>query len=283
MFAPEVSTARASIRSVILADEMTHRALAYIAAGTRGGGTLSAEDLEAYMHAPDRLKPRYQNLFTASVAETIASVADAFGTGSQISPGETWRDYLVRVRWAAGDVDAIRLTDLGRRILQELERPTVDLDDDNPIAVIIHPEDPFAYIRVFELIASQGGGMFVDPYIGTKELMDILSIPSVKQILTGSRKIKEHTLMAKALGIVAEPPEVRWVPQAELHDRFFIPSSGDLLAFGSSLNTIAKRPGVVIPFGDPTLTAATRAAYAALWKKGTHLAPSTGGSEPGQP
>jgi hypothetical protein len=258
---------------VMIADEMAYRALAYLAAATHGGGTLNAEDLEAYLSAPEKLKPRYQSLLTENVYGSIASMADAIGRGKQISPGETWANYLVRVRWAVADKRSMRLTELGRNILRHMERPVLDVDGDDPIAVIIDPKDPFAHIRVFELIASRGGGMLVDPYLGTKELLDVLSIPSVKRVLMGSKKKKEHTLMTKALGVADDPPEVRWVPQEELHDRFFIPGSGDVLAFGSSLNTLTKRPGVVIPFGDPALTEAIRTAYGALWDGGTELLP----------
>lgn len=264
----------------MIADEMAHRALAYLAAATHAGGILSADDLEAYLSAPEKFKPQYQSLFTESIYGSIASMADAIGRGKQVSPGETWGDYLVRVRWAVADKRSMRLTEVGRNILRHTERPVMDVNGDDPIAVIIDPKDPFAHIRVFELIASHGGGMLVDPYLGAKELIDVLSIPSVRRVLTGSKKKKEHALMTKALGVANDPPEVRWVPQEELHDRFFIPGSGNVLTFGSSLNTLTKRPGVVIPFGDPTLTGAIRTAYGALWDMGIELAPDAEDAAP---
>ncbi|MGG7462814.1 hypothetical protein [Plantibacter sp. YIM 135347] len=258
---------------MMIADEIAHRALAYLAAATHGGGTLSAEDPEAYLSAPEKFKRRYESLLTENIYVSIASMADAIGRGKQISPGETWGNYLLRVRWAVADKCSMRLTELGRNILRHMERPVLDVDGDDPIAVIIDPKDAFAHIRVFELIASHGGGMVVHPYLGTKELLDVLSAPSVKRVPMGSNKVKRHTLMTKALGVANDPPEVRWVSQAELHDRFFIPGSDDVLTFGSSLNTLTRRPGVVIPFGDPALTEAIRSAYGALWDRGTELVP----------
>jgi hypothetical protein len=269
-----VLTFRDSIHIVMIADEKAHLALTYIAAATRGGGVLTVAALEVFATAPGKADARYENVMSARMSASFVSIADAFGRGELISGAERWADYLVRLSWAKVEGDSIRLTVLGKSVLQDLERPKVDVDSDNPISVIIDPKDPFAHIRVFELISSQSGGTLVDPYIGAKELIDVLSISSVSMVLTGDKKKGEHALMAKALSIAEEPPEVRFLPQVALHDRFFIPDMGDVISFGSSLNTLAKRPGVVMPLGDPAASKAIREVYGSLWKGAVQIVPA---------
>gem|GEM_PF-1504904 len=257
-----------------IADESTHRALAYVAAATRSGGSLTVDQLDAYVMAPDRAGPKYSSTDFVSSMAVLASMADVFGRGRQVAPAELPSQHLARLEWAKVEDSQIRLTDLGQTILRGLDRPVVDLDTDAPVAVIINPEDPFAHIRVFDLIASREGGLLVDPYIGAKELLDVFAIPTVRRVLTGSRKNAEHALMQRALSIATDPPEVRWISQEHLHDRFFIPDSGDVIFFGSSLNTLARRPGVVAPLPDPAASAAVKSAYTALWNEATKLPPA---------
>ncbi|WP_447522229.1 hypothetical protein [Salinibacterium sp. NYA9b] len=257
-----------------IADEKTHIALSYIAAATRGGGVLTALALEEFANSPNKARARYESLLAASLAGSIASMADAFGRGELIAEAETWAHYFVRLSWVIVDGDSIRLSSLGKAVLHELERPIVDVDSEEPISVIIDPKDSFAYIRVFELISSHGGGVFVDPYLGTKELLEVLNLSSVNRLLIGDQKKKDHSLMAMALGKAANPPEVRFLSQKLLHDRFFIPDMGDVISFGSSLNTLVKRPGVVVPIKDPAASMAMREVYESFWQKAEKIVPS---------
>lgn len=264
-----------------IADETTHQSLAYVAAATRLGGVLSSEQLDEYSNQPTPMPARYRTtggfaqIFAEATRDTLSSLQ---GLRTLVAHEEPMSDFLSRLQWISrtDDGNTVRLTALGKAILAELDNPKIDVSSDSPISVIIDPDDPLAYARIFDLVASSDGGLLVDPYLRFNEIAELLLIPTVTKILTSTHRRKEiAALTSMALSAVAQPPEVRTASSADIHDRFFIPDSGDVLIFGSSLNSIAKRPGVVTPITDVNASAAIRQAYSAIWDKSEPIEPRT--------
>lgn len=260
-----------------LADEDTHLALMYVAAATRNGGRLSAAQLEAYIAAPERGRAKYANSMLNSLSKQIAAGLGGVLASEKIRDGETMTAFLSRISWLdSSDMDAIRLSGLGKAILAELNNPKIDISSDSPISVVINPTDPFAYVRVFELISTQSSGLIIDPYFGFSELTDISDIQVVRRVLMSDHDLKtKRPIFERALGLLPDPPEVRYLPLKDLHDRFFIADVGDVLVFGSSLNSISKRPGVVTPIADETASGAIRNSYEQLWLTASQILPNT--------
>lgn len=251
----------------MIADQRTHRVLAYIDSITRSGGTLSPDELEGYALSPDRVPPSYRDVYSLTMA-----MDDSLRRVRVPNTGESAYQYLSRLGWI-DSVDGIRLTELGRLVLRELNRPKVDVDSNDPITVVIDPEDPFAHVRIFELISTSTGGLLIDPHLESKQLRDVVGIESVSRVLIGDSKRSQFEMMRMTLAAAEDAPEVRWLPRAKLHDRFFIPDTGDVLSFGSSLNSITKRPGVVIPIADRAAAGAIRTVYEKLWLASESLVP----------
>lgn len=229
------------------------------------------------MEGPSRRRPTYKHpgldgMFSGLEAFGKA-VSNAYGSSYLLEPGETWAEYFLRVKWAVGDSSAMMITQLGRTVLTDLGREQVSMDSDEPLHVLIEPEDPFAYIRVFASIASHRDGLLVDPYLEVEQVLDVLKVPSIRRILTGSSKQRMHPLMAMALGRLEGPPELRWADASRLHDRFFLPDAGGMLMLGSSLNSIAKRPGIVVQIKDAAAVDAVRTAYLEIWEAATVIEP----------
>lgn len=267
----------AILERVRIADEETELALAYLGAVSRDLRSLSSADLDAFMAGPSRRRPTYRNpaldgMFSG--LETFGkAMSNTYGSSYLVDPGETWAEYLLRLKWAAGDSSAMQITQLGRTVLSELGREQISLDSDEPLHVLVEPTDPFAYVRVFASIASRSGGLLVDPYLEIEQVLDVLKVASIRRILTGSKKQQMHPLMSMALGRLENPPELRWIDASKLHDRFFLPDMGDILMLGSSLNSIAKRPGIVVQIKDAAAVDAVRTAYRAIWESATVIEP----------
>ncbi|WP_344754652.1 hypothetical protein [Gryllotalpicola koreensis] len=203
-------------------------------------------------------------------------MADALGRQFEVEEGETMSAYFSRLGWATVQHGHVRPTKLGMAVLQELNRPTVDVSTDEPVTVVIDPTDPLAYARVFDVITGQSAGMIVDPYLGTPQFFDLADVPSVTRILTGDQDMsRKRPILAHGLAAVTRPLEVRYLPAKELHDRFFIPDLGDVVIFGSSLNTISRRPGVITPLPDKAASEAIRGAYQRLWERAVVIEPTS--------
>lgn len=257
-----------------LADQDTHLALTYLAAATRNGARLTSEQLETFVGQPRRRAAAYSSPLSRSLAESLAPIMEAYrGSSTQTRAAESMTEYLTRLNWVLSNDDGIVLSILGRAILQDLDRPTIDPANEDPLTVVIDPQDPLAYVRVFEMLTSQPEGLLVDPYLAPLQFFDLLSVPGVRRILISDHDIKtKREVLSKALAVATDPPELRYLKVGELHDRFFIPDSGPVLVFGSSLNSITKRPGVVTPLSDGAASVAIRRAYGDLWTRATVIA-----------
>lgn len=218
----------------------------------------------------------------AQVVKSFAEMVEVIGGRSElVRPEEKTSAYLARLGWADITDGAISATPLGSAVLQALNSPVVDVSNEDPITVVIDPQDALAYSRVFGLIVSREPGLIVDPYLGLPEFFEVAELATVTRVLMSDRNIKQtRPVIAKALGAIEGRLEVRYVPAKLLHDRFFIPDQGDVLVFGSSLNSIARRPGVVTPLSDPAASGAIRSAYSELWRDATAIEPSVNGEQP---
>lgn len=260
-----------------IASDETHRALAYLVATVRYGRPMPVELFDAYALAPDPAAARYRSV--GGIGERLQrqwiEVMGVAGTRELTTPAEPLSSYLARVGWAEIKASNISPTALGSAVLQALNAPTIDVSSEAPVTVVIHPEDPLAYAKVFGLIVSQDDGLLVDPYLGVPEFFELLDIQVVTRILMSDNGMKaKRPVIATALAAIENRVEVRYLEPKDLHDRFFIPDSGDVLVFGSSLNSLTRRPGVVTPLADGAASEAIRAAYKKLWLAATPIEPS---------
>jgi len=258
-----------------LADESGHRALAYVQAATRHGGTLTTALLEEYVDHPTKKDAAYTSAALLQLANSIALNIPSVLKSEKTREAESVSQYLERLGWASIDAaSSIRLTPLGESILTHLSIPPVDPMSEEPISVIVDPKDPLAYARIFNLVSLQSVGLLVDPYLKFPQLVDLSEVTAVRRILISDHDLsKTKPTFAHALSALADPPEVRYLPLQRLHDRFFISDQGQVLSFGSSLNSIAKRPGVITPITDATATEAIRQSYEKLWVEGIVIEP----------
>jgi len=254
-----------------LVDGKLQLALTYVEALEQAGVPLSVEELDGFAVQPTPLPARRRSSYMAAMQEEY--LHDYF-----IEPGETPSAFLLRSKWITVVTGTVRLTGLGRAVLAHARRPQLEKAAAGPLSVTIDPDDPLAYIRIFDLLGSAGSGMLIDPYIRFEELHDLAGLSHVNRVLTSDRtdssrlrlKHLAHTLGESGTGI-----EVRTLPHPKLHDRFYIPDTGYAFFLGSSLNSITARPGVIAPIEDEAAASALRNAYAALWQSATVLQPST--------
>lgn len=250
-----------------LVDDKLHRTLTYLSAAQKFGATVSLAALETFASQP---VPFARQVSVFDFASAISAWERSYER--EIAPAEKPVPFLIRVGWIDVTDAGVRLTELGRAVLAHADRPAVADTADGPIAVTIDPEDPLAYARLFDLLSSHGTGLLVDRYLKLQGLADILHISSVNRVLTGDDDNQNRlSLFGKAVGAIEASLDVRTVPAADLHDRFFIPDDGPVYVLGSSLNSIAKRPGVVTPVSDAAAAGAVRSAYADLWARSSAL------------
>lgn len=268
-----------------LADAEAHLALQYISTVSRNGAKLTSRQLEVYVSEPQRSLAKYEHAGLTSLARALAAATAPILQTSKVQDGETMTEFLIRVDWAhLGEEGQIFLTDLGKAVLADLNNPRIDASSDHPISVVIDPDDRLAYARVFDLISNQSKGLIVEPYFGLAELTDISRIPSITRVLTSDHKMKEKRgVLEQALSLLQDPPQVRFLPLKRLHDRLFITDAENVVIFGSSLNSITKRPGVITTLTDPPANEAMRASYGRMWEEAEPLVPRSSTDEPGKP
>lgn len=266
-----------TVGTVDFIDDRVHLALEYVSIANRSGAPLALTDLAAFANQP---VPRPRQV--SNIASDMAAIA-LRTLQYQTTPGEQIEQFVTRTRWVIDDErNGLKLTRLGRAVLDYANRPPLQNDADEPLTVTIDPEDKFAYSKVLGLIAAQGEGMLVDPYLTLDGLQDIVTASSTTRILTTDRNQRRRlSLIAHGLGVIENAPEVRRVGASKLHDRFFIGDEGPVYVLGSSLNSIARRPGVITPIADAAASGAIRTAYEAIWAEGAPIEPSAPAGEAG--
>ncbi|MGW4141908.1 hypothetical protein ACWELV_34865 [Streptomyces mirabilis] len=256
-----------------IASEDAHQLLFYVNVVNRRGYKLSVPEFEAYAKGVSRK--------TKSVGGPLKSIRDLQAMmGTQRIFAETSLEYLTRLQWVSIESDHVKLTRLGKAILDELSSPTVDADSENVTEVLLDPSDPHAYVKVIGVLAELGEGMLVDPYFRYDQLETIVEHTQVRRILT-SKKTGNTALsqLQLALALIDDDqrPELR-VADA-LHDRFAIGDGGNVIAIGTSLNSIGRNHSVVVPLSSAA-GKAVASLYEDLWIHANVLTPRSQNATP---
>jgi len=169
------------------------------------------------------------------------------------------------------------LSPLGKAVLADAERPKLTTTESQPLAVTIDPDDPLAYIKLFDVIGNAGTGLLVDPCIRYQELADVIELASIDRVLTSDRTDADGNrlkMLSRTCSALKSEVNVQTVDRSQLHDRFFIADEGTIYVLGSSLNSITSRPGVITPIVDPAAARAIHTVYKELWSESTKLEPA---------
>lgn len=86
-----------------------------------------------------------------------------------VNPAESMIQHLIRLTWleevspVAGETPGLRLTDLGRALLRDVE--TEDEHEADVSVVVLGRDDPLAYPTLIGQFATAGHGLLVDPIL----------------------------------------------------------------------------------------------------------------------
>ncbi len=253
-------------RVMELVDEDAHAALAYVDAMARQGYRLSVSEFEAYATARSRrvsASPLLSNLWL--VGSTFAGKPEPIV------------DWLSRLGWikADGRRRAVTLTELGRAVLRELEQR--EISSETPLEVTLSPEDPIAYARAIERIASHDKALLVDPYFRLDDLLPVAMNTGVTRLLTSERG-NDGRKRVGAIGVgvqrlsLEHPFEVRVTDS--IHDRFVIPATGPVDSLGISIGGIGRRLSVMVRIGSPVADT-IREEHERAWEAASKLVPES--------
>lgn len=125
--------------------------------------------------------------------------------------------------------DTISLSGLGRAVLSHLELEKQDVGES--LRITLDPNSPFPYTKVIKRIAQYDKALLVDPYFDLEQLESILFATSVSRVLTSDRRADTRLkILATASQEVRSerPLEIRISRSKEMHDRYVIPSNGQV-------------------------------------------------------
>lgn len=215
-----------------IADEITHRVLAYVAAVQRQGERLTSQQVDMYAWAPD-----HRVEVTSSIGTSLRWAAILTSRSEE----ETFTDYLERLGWVDISDRQVSITRTGTAVLRALNAPALDERDAPSLEIVLDPQDPFAYARALGELAQIEDALIVDAYFRLEQLIDVTELGNVSRVLTSRRSNAEMKTLASGLAALpAERPiEIRLGDN--LHDRFFIPPAGPVRGLGTSLNGVGKR------------------------------------------
>jgi hypothetical protein len=226
--------------------DTAHRMLAYVEAVNRQGYHLTVKEFEAYASG---WEPSVTTVGTGSeFGYTLANIqrVAAFALyGDARRETESMIDYLCRLMWLSRRAGRVEITPLGKAVLREANTPVPDSDAGSTVEVILDPTNPFAYAQLMAKISELEGCLIVDPYLDQEQLLVIATIQNVTRVLTGNKGLKAKGPVFGLLLDAAPHLEIRTLEQGKLHDRYALPESGSAHVLGSSLNSIARRFGVV--------------------------------------
>ncbi|MFC8655624.1 hypothetical protein ACFUCT_10575 [Streptomyces parvus] len=252
-----------------IASEEIHRLLFYVSAVNRRGHKLSISEFEAYAKGPTRRTKTVSGVLGGGLADLQAMM------GSRKVPTESHLEYLQRLGWVRGEGEIIKLTRLGKAILDEMSSPAIDVQSDSATEVLLDPSDPHAYVKVVGVLSELGDGLLVDPYFRYDQLETIVDHTQIRRVLT-SKKTGNSALsqIQFALAVIDEGqrPEIRVAES--LHDRFAIGDNGHVVAIGTSLNSVGRNHSVVMPLSE-TAGKGVSAVYEDLWGGATVLSPKS--------
>lgn len=219
------------------------RALQYVDLVTRGGGGLTALDLDEYATSRPPLPGR-----TIAMTSYMYEMADAFGRyrhGDEVTP------YMFEVGWiTTGSDDEIRLTRLGQSLVRALSASEAAEPASDGVE-ILSPEDPLVYASLTRALSKAGAGMLVDPYFDSDLLDWLVKSTSINRILikaAGEQKRTQFGLYLGAIGGSGDAPvEVRVTADKSLHDRCVVHEDRSVSMIGASLNGLHKNFTAIVP------------------------------------
>jgi hypothetical protein len=255
---------------VEIADENTHRLLAYIDALNRQGIKPGFDLVDAFGDQSSRAHRRSNSLAEA-VMPSIAKFS-SFTVWTE-DPSE----YLERLGWIDVVDREVELNRVGRAMLRALNTPQLDFEASPTAEIVLGTDDPFAYAQVVQVLGGAGPAMLVEPYLRVQNLIDIDDLHNINRILVGSKlKANEYAALAVGLGAVNErrPLEIR--KATDLHDRYLIPDTGHVLMLGISLGGIGKKVSTLTTLGDPA-SGGLRQVFEEAWAAAEPINPTGAG------
>jgi hypothetical protein len=242
------------------------RGLAYVRAVSERGYSLSKSEFDAYVEKPERVLPKLYPAISKLVDDAVSQIV-----GMRVSEGENVRQWLVRVRWLEEKADSVRLTSLGKAVLEAAEGE--ERQGEPATEVVLLPTDELAYSRVLGAIAGMGASALIDPYLDVDALRDVVNFTGVTRILVGTdpARCAGVGVALRALGCESK---VEARSSGEFHDRFVIGDDSGVAMLGTSLNGVGKRVTVMVRLSEAVAIAAVKEAFRKAWDGSTPLGSS---------
>lgn len=253
---------------VELLHERARLVLEYVATLQRQGHRPTVAEVDAYAAQPHRKGPKRQ-----SVASSIGAMMEAALAGPIIDSGETYLEYMQRLRWAKVSQDLVSLTPLALAMLRDLNSPKMDPEALSHVEVTVDPADKMSFARLLNQFNNLGPGLLVDPYLRLEQFLEVADATPVTRVLTSSRAFgteAQRRLYQRALSAADGKILVRHIDK--LHDRHYIPETGNIWMLGVSLNGVGKNVSVLTQLGEES-SRVLREAYEGYWQDASVLEP----------
>jgi len=188
--------------------------------------------------------------------------------------------YLLQMDWVApGSSGGLVLTDLGAAVLTA---HTTEADEgvaSDAFELVIRPDVPLDYARLYERISGFTGALLVDAYLATEALHFFEGMVALERILIAGRGVGGKDWKARrkdlenTLGLMGAHPDVRFLPhpRKDLHDRYVLPSNGEGLLLGGSIG--GRQPSAVVRL-TPQFTSSIREYHEGIWEESEPLKPT---------
>ena len=199
-----------------------------------------------------------------------------FGEFDRWIASESWADCFVRIGWAVRDGQTrLRIAQLGRSVLAGVGATSLpEPKEQRLMQVVLTKDDDLAYPKLLSAVLSLGECLLVDPYLKAEQFVEVVGGTKVDRCLIRSRCESEvKSIISTTLAGLPgdERPEVRM--SDGLHDRLAIPTEGNALGFGLSLNSVGIKTTTLVAY-TPEITRMIRETYSEMWERAKVLAPS---------
>jgi hypothetical protein len=254
---------------VEVVEDRARLVLEYIAMLQRQGYRPAVAEVDAYAARPHRKDPTRQ-----SIAASIGTMMEAALSGPIVESGETYLDYMKRLRWVKVSQGTVALTPLALAMLRDLNSPKVDPEAQSYVEVTVDPSDKMSFARLLNQFNNLGPGLLVDPYLRLEQFLEVADATPVTRVLTSSRAFgtdPQRRLYQRALSAADGKIQVRHIDK--LHDRHYIPETGNIWMLGVSLNGVAKNISVLTQLGHESSNV-LRDAYEGYWRDSLVLEPT---------
>lgn len=246
-----------------IVNERTHRVLAYVDALNRHGIKPTQMLVEEFASNPNRKTKRTGGMGGISLSDSMLRML-----GEREIATEAFTEYLERLGWVSCVSDRVELSGTGRSLLKALNSPIIEDSSTDVFEVVLDPENPFAYIQALGGMSSVEDALLIDPYFRVQQLMDVAELENIKRVLLGENlKSQDYVLLGQALlALKDDGRNIEIRKTANLHDRYLIPSEGNVLMLGSSLGGIGKKVSTITTLGG-LASGAIRDAHDPLWER----------------